>query len=49
MPWSTSRWHLLWSKNFSPARNAKELTVCGALAASSSMPMAPQVVCSFIT
>src|SRR4051812_21437552 len=46
MPVLTSRWHLVWSKNPLSARNLKELTVCGALAASSAIGMLPQVVLS---
>src|SRR5215467_7991693 len=46
MPAVVSRWHGLWSKNFWPARNTKELTVCGACAARSVSVSAPQLVVS---
>src|SRR5262252_6696737 len=46
MPAVVSRWHGLWSKYFWPARNTKELTVCGACAARSDSVTAPQLVFS---
>src|SRR4051794_3081570 len=46
MPLVVSRWQVTWSKKCCAARKAKELTVCGALAASSFTVTAPQLVFS---